>query len=150
MAEESRTGFIEYLRSLPQLPTIKGVTELIEDISRAKLALAIATAANARRLALILVRTGLQDMFTVQVSGDDGARGKPEPDMFLLAARRLSIKPEECVVIEDSRNGVLAAKNAGMKTIGYAGSTENRDDLSSADRIVTDFSELNGEQLKSM
>ena len=62
--------------------------------------------------------------------------GKPAPDVFLLAARRLDVDPKDCIVIEDSGLGVRAAKAAGMKALGYINPTSGKQDLSPADMIT--------------
>ena len=84
----------------------------------------------------------IRDVFTAIVSGEDVEHGKPAPDIFLLAAQQLGLLPEECVVLEDSRNGVLAANAAGMRSIGYKGSPSNKQDLSEANTVINHFDEL--------
>ena len=78
---------------------------------------AIASSSPRERLHRTLSRAGLLDAFDVTVAGDEVANGKPAPDMFLLAAERLGVAPEDCVVIEDSPPGVRAGVAAGMRTI---------------------------------
>jgi HAD superfamily hydrolase (TIGR01509 family) len=78
----------------------------------------VASSSPRERLERTLGRAGLLDAFDVTVAGDEVANGKPAPDMFLLAAERLGVAPEDCVAIEDSGPGVQAAVAAGMYTIG--------------------------------
>jgi HAD superfamily hydrolase (TIGR01509 family) len=94
--------------------------------------MAVASSSTKRRLVLSLVATGLDAFFSVVVSADDVARGKPEPDLFLEAARQLGVEPGECVAVEDSSPGVIAAKAAGMFVVGV----ERHTRLEGADRRV--------------
>ena len=80
----------------------------------------VASSSPRERLHRTLTRAGLLDAFDVTVAGDEVSRGKPAPDMFLLAAERLGVAPEQCIVIEDSPPGVQAGLAAGMHTIGVS------------------------------
>ena len=68
---------------------------------------------------IILKRFKLSDLFIARVSGSELAHSKPHPEIFLRSAQLVGSEPKECIVIEDSRNGVAAAKAAGMKCIGF-------------------------------
>ena len=94
-------------------PLIDGAIEAIRRIA-ADLPVAIASSSHAEVIAEALAATGLDDVFTVVVSSDEVAHGKPAPDVYLEAARRLGIAPAACLVVEDSYNGVRAGKAAGM------------------------------------
>jgi beta-phosphoglucomutase-like phosphatase (HAD superfamily) len=137
-----RETYLSFLAALDEIPIIPGIPELIDFLVSANYLLAIASAANAARIKLTLDKIKLEHSFSVIVDGDSYENSKPAPDCFLLAARRLSVSPEECIVIEDSTNGVGAAKAANMRCIGYAGSDHNDDDLSQADVIIKDFKSL--------
>jgi HAD superfamily hydrolase (TIGR01509 family) len=78
----------------------------------------VASSSPRERLERTLRRAGLLEAFDVVVAGDEVEHGKPAPDMFLLAAERLGVPPEQCIVIEDSSPGVQAGMAAGMHTIG--------------------------------
>jgi beta-phosphoglucomutase-like phosphatase (HAD superfamily) len=78
---------------------------------------AIASSAHRDVIGAALDAIGLAGLFDAVVSSDDVATGKPEPDVYLEAARRLGVRPEHCLVIEDSRNGVLAGRAAGMRVV---------------------------------
>ncbi len=93
----------------------------------------VASSSPRDRLERTLRRAGLLDAFDVVVAGDEVTNGKPAPDMFLLAAERLGVAPDQCIVIEDSPPGVQAGVAAGMHTIGVSrtGAT-----LTGADRVV--------------
>ncbi len=90
----------------------------------------------------LLTKIGLVHYFDNIVSGETVERGKPNPDIFLKAAKALGENPKNCIVIEDSKNGVKAAKAASMKCIGYKNPTSGEQDISAADMIISNFCEL--------
>ena len=97
-------------------PRIDGAAEAVRRIA-ADWPVAVASSAHADVISAALEAIGLDDHFAVVVSSDEVANGKPAPDVYLEAARRLKIKPEACLVVEDSRNGVRAGKAAGMTVV---------------------------------
>jgi HAD superfamily hydrolase (TIGR01509 family) len=97
---------------------------------------AVASSSPRERLQRTLRRAGLLDAFDVVVAGDEVENGKPAPDMFLLAARRLGVAPEDCVVIEDSPPGVQAGMAAGMHTVAVCRVPGTEETLAAADRVV--------------
>ena len=90
----------------------------------------------------------LGKFFKTIVSGYEVENGKPAPDIFLYAAKRLGVQPEDCIVIEDSENGIEAATSAGMKCIGFRNLNSGKQDLSSADMVMDSFSEVNYKKLR--
>lgn len=97
---------------------IPGVIKLIKDFYSKKYILALASSTSHKYINKVLGTFDLKKYFKAIVSGDDtNGKSKPEPDIFLLTAKKINIDPKECLVIEDSNNGVIAAKNAGMKCI---------------------------------
>ena len=84
---------------------------------------------------------GITDCFDAFVSGSECENGKPDPEIFLKAAKALGKDPKECTVVEDSTAGVAAAKAAGMRCIGYAPEDAVKQDIHLADQIVTEFNE---------
>lgn len=142
LIHEGRSRFMTFMENLDELPIIDGVRELLTALHGAKYRIALASSANPKRVDFILDKLGIIDMFEVVVTGDDVKHGKPAPDCYLLAAKKLGINPKDCVVIEDATFGVRAAKAAGMKCLGFAGLPHNDQDLSEADLIITDFHRL--------
>jgi HAD superfamily hydrolase (TIGR01509 family) len=140
----SRQSYLDYLAALPELPEIPGAIEFIKYCHGKHYKLAIASGASLERITIFLERLSIREYFDVVVNGDDIQQSKPAPEIFLLAAERLSVKPADCVVVEDAENGVRAAKAAGMKCIAYFGSDHNTDDLLAADLVVNDFHALVG------
>ena len=121
-------------------------TELLpfDDAVRCRARAARARRAGRRRVVVArasgsqrtLGRAGLLDAFDVVVAGDEVEHGKPAPDMFLLAAARLGVRPASCVVIEDSPPGVQAGRAAGMFTLAVCRVPGTEASLAAADRVV--------------
>jgi HAD superfamily hydrolase (TIGR01509 family) len=99
----------------PPADGVLGVLSAAEDLG-----MRVALASSSRRgwIEATLRSIGLSDAFEVLVSGDDVRHGKPDPEIYLLAAARLDLSPADCLVIEDAPNGVLSAHRAGMTVIG--------------------------------
>jgi HAD superfamily hydrolase (TIGR01509 family) len=97
-------------------PRIDGAVEAVRRIA-ADRRVAIASSAHAEVISAALRSTGLTDIFEVVVSSDEVEHGKPAPDVYLEVADRLGIEPDRALVVEDSRNGVLAGKAAGMTVV---------------------------------
>ena len=98
------------------LPLIHGAVEAVERLA-ASFRLALASSSNRPLIDAVLAEAGLAPFFDVTVSSEEVARGKPAPDVFLEAARRLDVTPERCAAIEDSGNGLRGAHAAGMRVI---------------------------------
>ena len=96
------------------IPAKRGLMELLEFLERARIPVAVATSSEADFTAFSLERAGLQGRFRVIVTGEQVARGKPAPDIYLEAARRLGVDPARCAALEDSEAGIVAASAAGM------------------------------------
>lgn len=109
----------------------KGVVELLEFLNERKIPAAIATATDYERTRDYLTRAGIFGCFDKIVCATMVERGKPEPDIYIYAADQLGIKPEECVALEDSPNGVKSAAAAGCKTIMIPDLTEPDEELKS-------------------
>lgn len=96
---------------------LPGARRLVEDLHRDGFVQAIGSSAPHANLELILRLTGIADFFTAVVGSEDTQRGKPDPQVFLIAAERLGVPPPGCVVFEDAVAGVQAAQNGGMKCV---------------------------------
>jgi HAD superfamily hydrolase (TIGR01509 family) len=119
-----------------------GVVDFIKYLFQKKYPLAVASSSHRNLVHIGIKKHSLMQYFQTIITGDDVTRVKPEPDIFLLAATRLKISPTECLVIEDSSVGVQAAKAAGMFCAGYQNENSGAQDLSKADIIFQNFSEL--------
>lgn len=131
-----------YFSALPEIETMPGVEKLIKKLRDSKVPLALASSSFPEVIAIVLQKTGLHAYFDVVVNSLQAGASKPQPDVFLLAANKLNVDPAKCVVIEDSTNGILAAKSAGMYCIAYAGPGSELQDQSHADKIITSYDEL--------
>ncbi|WP_380280118.1 HAD family hydrolase [Kitasatospora purpeofusca] len=101
---------------------LEPVDGLPEALAAIALPTCVASSGSHEKMAHTLGRTGLFDRFAGRIfSATEVARGKPEPDLFLHAARRMGVPPSACAVVEDSAPGVQAARAAGMRAFGYAG-----------------------------
>ena len=140
---------MNYLLSRKNERAIPGTLELIEDLYQNKIKLAVASSASNEIVRTVLSMLSLERFFPVRVTMDDVKNGKPFPDLFLRAARAINTTPEKCIVIEDSENGVKAARSAGMKCIGFDNWNSGGQDLSRANMIVNRLSDLSYETLCS-
>jgi HAD superfamily hydrolase (TIGR01509 family) len=99
-----------------RLPLLRGAVEAVERLA-ARWPLGLATSSNREIIDLVLEVSGLGRFFRATVSSEEVERGKPAPDVFLEAARRLGVAPERTAVVEDSENGILAGRTAGMRVV---------------------------------
>jgi HAD superfamily hydrolase (TIGR01509 family) len=139
--QDFRYEYLEYLKSIDDLKPIDGVEELIVSIRQNGIHTALATSGSKVRMNTVLDLLKMQNCFEVKLSAQDVLNAKPDPELFFLAAKLLAANPEECIAIEDSINGVTAAKRAGMRCIGFKQNDDNDQDLSKADFIVNAFDE---------
>jgi len=107
----------EEIRMYKDLLPIKGIPELIKDLKKHEIKLALASSASRYRIQKVLALFHLHDTFEATISYQDVKHAKPDPEIFLNAASKLKVKPEECIVIEDAINGLEAATRAGMKCV---------------------------------
>jgi HAD superfamily hydrolase (TIGR01509 family) len=119
-----------------KLAPVEGVIAALDQIS---LPTCVASSGTHEHLRYTLGLTGLYERFEGRIfSAEDVGRGKPEPDVFLHAARQMGVSPAACVVVEDSRPGVEAARAAGMRILAYAGSLTPAELLAGPDTTVFD------------
>jgi HAD superfamily hydrolase (TIGR01509 family) len=126
-----------------ELAPMDGVVETIRALQMRGVPLAITSSAVRSSIEAILERLQLRDAFTLIVDGSEVVHGKPDPEAYLLTARKLRVEPAQCVVFEDSHVGVVAAKRAGMYCIAVRNPrAQTRQDLSAADVIVDSMREV--------
>jgi HAD superfamily hydrolase (TIGR01509 family) len=129
-----------YRRQVPLLPhAVDTVTALAK-----RWPLAVASSANRPLIDLVLELTGMEGLFRATISSEEVPRGKPEPDVYLEAARRLDAPPQRCVAVEDSTNGVRSATAAGMRVIAVPRPDfpPTADALRLADAVLDSLTEL--------
>jgi HAD superfamily hydrolase (TIGR01509 family) len=121
-----------------------GLTELLGQLESRGLALAVATSTDADLTAFCLHAAGLDRRFRVIVTGDEIAAGKPAPDIYLEAARRLDVDPAQCVALEDSEAGILAASRAGMVALLIPEGAPSPAAVAVAFRVLSSLTEVAG------
>jgi len=125
----------------------KGVIDLIRNLKQRGFKLGIATSGHRKLAHYYLSKLGIESFFDTVVCAEDITHSKPDPEIFLKAAQRLGVEPAECIVIEDARLGIEAARKAGMKAVGYRNPSSGNQDLSKADWVVSDFTKLDLQEL---
>lgn len=130
-----RREAVDGLRSFP------GVIGLLKGLKESGILCAVASSAPLENVSLILNCLGIEKYFQAVVYGKEVAEGKPSPQIFLAAARKLGIEPEDCTVIEDAVAGVQAAKAAGMRCIAVT-NTHSYQSLVQADLVVSSLAEV--------
>jgi HAD superfamily hydrolase (TIGR01509 family) len=134
----------------PELPLIEGAVEAVERLA-ARWPLALASSSNRELIDLVLELSGLAPCFRVTVSSEEVARGKPAPDVYLEAARRLGVAPKRCAAVEDSGNGIRSARAAGMRVVAIPNPDfpPESDALNLADEALESIAELTPERVGS-
>lgn len=111
------------------------------------LKLAVASSSSLAEIKKNLAEIGLADYFSEVVSTEEVKHSKPAPDVYLAAAERIGVKPENCLGIEDTKNGTGAVRNAGMVCVGFANPAFPKQDLAFADIVVSSFADLDAASL---
>jgi beta-phosphoglucomutase len=133
----------------PELVPMPGLMELLAELKMAGVKTAVATSGPKDNVKFVIERLNLAPFFNAIVTGVDVTNSKPAPDIFLLAARRLNLPAERCVVFEDSTAGIEASHRAGSPCIALSTThTVEELTLSSACRVVRDFTELRASDLQ--
>jgi HAD superfamily hydrolase (TIGR01509 family) len=135
-----------YARELPLLP---GAVEAVRRVA-AEFPLGLASSSNRAIFEEVLALAGIADCFAATVSSEEVERGKPAPDVYLEAARRLGVAPERCVAVEDSHAGIRSAHDAGMRVIAIPNASypPDAEALALADVTLASLDELTAERIK--
>jgi HAD superfamily hydrolase (TIGR01509 family) len=150
LVETKRNLFNEAFDSKEDLFLLDGVEDLIKDLHQNGMQLVLASSSATVTINRIFNRFGLHQYFTHIVSGEDFPKSKPHPAIFQQAAFLAKTPVENCIVIEDSTNGILAAKSAGIYCIGYDSFHSKMQDYSMADRVIRNFDELSFETIQTI
>jgi beta-phosphoglucomutase-like phosphatase (HAD superfamily) len=141
LARRKRDLYVHLARG--GIVTVAGVSRFVAHLARSKVPRAVGTSASSFDVDRLLTGAGLRHHFDVIVTADDVRYGKPDPEVYVLAAARMRVAPERCVVFEDSLVGVEAARGAGMRVIGVTTAhTESELRQAGAERAVADFEEI--------
>lgn len=130
--------------------TMPGAEELLIRLKQAGFRMALASSTQMDLIDLLLTRSGFHHYFEKSISEDMVSNGKPDPDIFIFTAAKMNSVTKNCIVIEDSENGVQAAKAAGMKCIGFEGKHLIKQDITKADIVVNDLKKINSEMILSL
>ena len=147
LVETKRNLFNDAFDNKEDLYLLDGVGDLIKDLYDNGMQLILASSSATVTINRVFNRFGLHKYFTHIVSGEDFPKSKPHPAIFLRAAELANTPVENCIVIEDSTNGIIAAKAAGIYCIGYDSFHSKLQDYSLADVVITDFKELSYERI---
>lgn len=150
LVETKRNLFNDAFDSKEDLYLLDGVEDLIKELYAKGMQLVLASSSATVTINRIFNRFGLHHYFTHIVSGEDFPKSKPHPAIFQHAAFLANTPVEQCIVIEDSTNGVAAAKAAGIYCIGYDSVNSKMQDYSNADRVISHFNELSYELIKNI
>jgi beta-phosphoglucomutase len=143
--EEKQKYFLIFLNK-EKIKVFHSTVALMKKLKKHGIKLAMAS--SSRNAANNLKKVGLFKHFHVDAEGAYVKRGKPFPDLFLKAAKKLKLKPEDCVVFEDAQIGLIAAKRAGMRSVGVKRDVNNK--LKGADLIVKDLRQVNIAKLEKL
>lgn len=126
---------------------IEGILPLLKTLKEKGIPAGLASSSSLEYIEAVLNKFKIREYFQVVVTGENMEKGKPAPDIFLYTAKLLGVKPEKCVVIEDSENGVKAAKAGGMRCIGFNNPNSGEQDLRGADWLIDSIKEIRFEDL---
>lgn len=147
LADQKEEIYRDLVRARP--PIVEGATELVRGLRRIGAALAIGSSGPRENIMLIVSAMGIGDSLDAIVCAEDVTRGKPDPQVFAVAAERLTLPSDRCVVVEDAPAGVTAAKRAGAKCAAVL-MHHDREALAEADLIVDRLDTLTPERLAQL
>lgn len=150
LVETKRNLFNEAFDKKEDLYLLEGVEDLIKELHQNGMQLVLASSSAKVTINRIFNRFGLHQYFTYIVSGEDFPKSKPHPAIFEHAVFLSETPRENCIVIEDSTNGILAAKAAGIYCIGYDSINSKMQDYSKADEVISHFNELSYEKIRNI
>ncbi|MBN2417008.1 HAD family phosphatase [bacterium] len=133
-----------------EVTAIPGALDCIAACKRAGFMLGLASSSDRSLIDTVIRKFELDSLFTAVTSGEEVAVPKPAPDIFLLEARKLGVDPAYCLVIEDSTNGIRAARAAGMSCIGFESPNSHNQDYSEADLVIDALSRLDMDTISAL
>ncbi|QCE42489.1 HAD family hydrolase [Psychroserpens sp. NJDZ02] len=145
-----RQIFTDLFHSDPSLKLIEGVLDLIQNYHSNGLTLVLASSASMGTINNVFTRFDLNQYFKAKISGADLQASKPHPEIFEKAAQLAGFPQKDCFVIEDSTNGIKAAKSAGSYCIGYDSLHSKNQDYTLADLVTSDFKSIHHKHLKNI
>jgi len=147
ISREKETSFRNMARQ--RIKPLPGAITLIKELAGHGFKMALVSSAPMANIKLVITSLNIKDYFPIVVSGKDVTEGKPSPQGFLLAAERLGVRPDSCIVVEDAIAGVAAAKRAGMHCLAVT-NTHPRKSLLEADLVVDTLAEVEVNKLERL
>jgi len=145
-ADKKQVYFLEYLNS-EEISVYNDTVDLVKALKKEKIKRSVIS--SSKNCLPILKKVNLVELFDVILTGNDVTKGKPDPQVFFMAAEKMSVEPGSCVVFEDAVLGVEAGKRAGMKCVGVD-RHGNPERLKKADLVVGDLGEVTVEKIKDL
>jgi beta-phosphoglucomutase len=137
-------NYLSYITTMTPEDILPGVSRIIEFLLENEVPIALGSASKNARV--ILEKTDLYQKFDAVVDGNDVSKAKPNPEVFLVAAEKLKVAPQDCIVFEDAKAGIEAANIANMKSIGIG----DENVLGEADYVFKDFTEIEIDFIKNL
>jgi len=150
LVQIKRDNFTKLFFEDDDLQLLEGVKDLILDYHANGLILVLASSASMFTINNVMKRFDLDQYFKDKLSGADLKASKPHPEIFVKAAASAGALPNECIVIEDSTNGIKAAKSAGIFCVAYKSEHSKNQDYRLADMVISDYKEINFERIQSI
>ncbi|QLE00818.1 beta-phosphoglucomutase [Galbibacter sp. BG1] len=144
LAANKNADYLTYVEKMTEADILPGVKEILAEIKAANYPIALGSAS--KNAPTILEKVGIMDMFDAIVDGNSVSKAKPDPEVFLIAAKQLNVAPENCIVFEDAEAGIAAANSAQMISIGLG----NEQNLKEADYNFSSFTEITFNFLKQL
>ncbi len=150
ISELSRKKQQIVMDAMQHVQPMPGLLKLLKDLKKHNIRLAVATSAQQNRAKLAIDKLGIASYFATVVTAKDVALGKPAPDIYLVAAKKLGLDPAACVVLEDAPAGVQAGAAAGIKVVAVPHQYTRRMDFSLASLVVDSLEELDYKKLSKL
>lgn len=142
LAKKKHELYQKILREDPDLKPIDGIPELLARLKEKGYKIGLGSSSIMANVQLVLNRFGIIDYFDAIATGSEVEHAKPAPDVYLLAASRLGVAPENCTVVEDAAAGIAAAKAAGMRCIAVRNPNSGMQDFSQVDVVIDRYDEI--------
>ena len=150
LVQSKRRSFLKLFENDPSLQLIDGVLDLIENYHNSGLTLILASSASMFTINSVFARFDLNKYFKAKISGADLKASKPHPEIFEKAAKLAGFSKKQCIVIEDSTNGIKAAKSAGIFCVGFNSFHSKNQDYTLSDLEINDFSYIFYEKINKI
>lgn len=139
-----------FIENIDKVELVDGFYDFMLKLYDENYLLALASSNNREAVDAVMNMFNLDKYFKCSISGEEVTKGKPDPEIFLKAAKKLNVDPKDCLVIEDAAAGVKAAKSAGMKCVGFKNPHSGDQDLSEADIVMDDFKQLDLDDINKL